>query len=87
MSESPQAGRGIGRRLKALGLSPDRAQAASGVPWRGHRATVIAWSGDASTHAAPDLGTQLEDLLTAVWEAEADWRLCDRIDRGKPPPI
>lgn len=27
-----------------------------------------------------DLATQLEDILRAVWEAEADWRLCDRID-------
>ena len=29
---------------------------------------------------APDLATQLEDLLHAVWAAEADWRLNDRLD-------
>ncbi len=27
-----------------------------------------------------DLRTQLEDLLSAVWAAEANWRLDDRID-------
>lgn len=30
--------------------------------------------------AAPDLETQLEDLLHAVWLAEANWRVDDRID-------
>ena len=29
---------------------------------------------------APDLQTQLEDLLDSVWESEANWRLDDRID-------
>jgi hypothetical protein len=29
---------------------------------------------------APDLQTQLEELLDSVWEAEANWRLDDRID-------
>jgi hypothetical protein len=28
----------------------------------------------------PDLQTQLEELLAAVWAAEEDWRLDDRID-------
>ena|SRR4030081_1226059 len=28
----------------------------------------------------PDLQTQLEDLLSAVWALEANWRLDDRID-------
>jgi hypothetical protein len=28
----------------------------------------------------PDLQTQLEELLSAVWEAEDEWRLDDRID-------
>ena len=28
----------------------------------------------------PDLQTHLEDLLNTVWEAEANWRLDDRID-------
>jgi hypothetical protein len=27
-----------------------------------------------------DLHTQLEELLDSVWQAEADWRLHDRID-------
>jgi len=65
-------------------LRPDRAQAASGVPWRGHRPAVVPWAGEAPATGAPDLGTQLEDLLAAVWEGEADWSLCDRIDRGLP---
>jgi hypothetical protein len=30
--------------------------------------------------AAPDLQSQLEGLLGMVWEAEANWRLDDRID-------
>lgn len=29
---------------------------------------------------APDLHTQLEELFDSVWQAEADWRLHDRID-------
>jgi hypothetical protein len=28
----------------------------------------------------PDLQTQLEELLNAVWAAEANWRLDDRLD-------
>lgn len=28
----------------------------------------------------PDLATQLEGLLDAVWEAEANWRFDDRLD-------
>jgi hypothetical protein len=28
----------------------------------------------------PDLATQLEALLDAVWEAEANWRFDDRLD-------
>jgi hypothetical protein len=28
----------------------------------------------------PDLHTQFEELLAAVWEAEEEWRLDDRID-------
>lgn len=28
----------------------------------------------------PDLQTQLEELLNTVWDAEANWRLDDRID-------
>ena len=28
----------------------------------------------------PDLQTQLEELLAAVWAGEEDWRLDDRID-------
>lgn len=31
-------------------------------------------------HAGPDLQTQFEDLLSAVWTAEEEWRLDDRID-------
>jgi hypothetical protein len=30
--------------------------------------------------AGPDLQTQLEDLLSAVWAAEEEWKLDDRID-------
>jgi hypothetical protein len=30
--------------------------------------------------AAPDLHSQLEELLDTVWDAEANWRLDDRID-------
>jgi hypothetical protein len=30
--------------------------------------------------AHPDLQTQYEDLLSAVWAAEEEWRLDDRID-------
>ena len=29
---------------------------------------------------APDLHTQLEELLDQVWRSEADWRLWDRLD-------
>ena len=29
---------------------------------------------------APDLGTQLEDLLVSVWHEERMWRTEDRID-------
>ena len=29
---------------------------------------------------APDLHTQLEELLNQVWRSEADWRLWDRLD-------
>ena len=29
---------------------------------------------------APDLATQLEALLDAVWQAEANWRFDDRLD-------
>jgi len=29
---------------------------------------------------APDLHSQLEELLDTVWEAEANWRFDDRID-------
>ena len=29
---------------------------------------------------APDLQSQLEELLDTVWAAEANWRLDDRID-------
>jgi hypothetical protein len=29
---------------------------------------------------APDLHTQLEAILDAVWKAEADWRFNDRLD-------
>ena len=28
----------------------------------------------------PDLQTQFEDLLSAVWSAEEEWKLDDRID-------
>ncbi len=28
----------------------------------------------------PDLHTQLEDALSSVWAAEANWRFDDRID-------
>jgi hypothetical protein len=31
-------------------------------------------------HSGPDLQTQLEDLLGAVWAAEEEWKLDDRID-------
>jgi hypothetical protein len=30
--------------------------------------------------AAPDLHSQLEELLDSVWDAEANWRFDDRID-------
>jgi hypothetical protein len=33
-----------------------------------------------SPSAAPDLHSQLEELLDTVWDAEANWRLDDRID-------
>jgi hypothetical protein len=36
----------------------------------------------------PDLQTQLEDLFAAVWDAEEEWRLDDRIDlalKREPP--
>lgn len=29
---------------------------------------------------APDLHTQLEEMLNQVWRSEADWRLWDRLD-------
>ena len=29
---------------------------------------------------SPDLQTQLEQLLDCVWQAEANWKLDDRID-------
>ncbi len=29
---------------------------------------------------APDLQTQFEAMLDAVWKAEADWRFNDRLD-------
>lgn len=29
---------------------------------------------------APDLQTQMEAMLDAVWKAEADWRFNDRLD-------
>ena len=31
-------------------------------------------------YEAPDLLTQLEDLLDQVWRSEADWRFNDRLD-------
>lgn len=31
-------------------------------------------------YEVPDLQTQLEEILNAVWKAEADWRLDDRLD-------
>jgi hypothetical protein len=31
-------------------------------------------------YEAPDLLTQLEDLLAQVWRSEADWRFNDRLD-------
>jgi hypothetical protein len=31
----------------------------------------------------PDLQTQFEDLLSAVWAAEEEWRLDDRIDMAQ----
>ena len=34
-------------------------------------------AGPAST---PDLHTQLEELLNAVWDGEANWRWDDRLD-------
>jgi hypothetical protein len=34
----------------------------------------------AAPKAAPDLQTQLEELLDKVWHAEANWRLDDKID-------
>ena len=38
----------------------------------------------------PDLQSQLEELLDTVWDAEANWRLDDRIDLSlgmrRPPP-
>lgn len=34
----------------------------------------------AAVAVAPDLQSQLEGLLDMVWEAEANWRLDDRID-------
>lgn len=37
---------------------------------------------------APDLPTQLEQLLDHVWNLEAEWRLDDRIElalRCRPP--
>ena len=30
--------------------------------------------------APPDLATQLEDLIRAVWESEENWRFDDRLD-------
>jgi hypothetical protein len=34
----------------------------------------------ATPSSAPDLHSQLEELLDTVWEGEANWRLDDRID-------
>jgi hypothetical protein len=51
-------------------------------PWRIRRCEMHA-AGVAETHDAatvPDLQTQLEDLLSAVWAAEANWQLDDRLD-------
>jgi hypothetical protein len=31
-------------------------------------------------YEAPDLLTQLEDLLDQVWRSEADWQFNDRLD-------
>lgn len=35
-----------------------------------------------------DLATQLEDILSAVWSAESNWRFDDRLDLalGHEPP-
>ena len=35
---------------------------------------------------APDLHSQLEALLDTVWDAEANWRLDDRIDLSLQVP-
>ena len=32
---------------------------------------------------APDLHSQLEELLDQVWRSEADWRLWDRLDAAE----
>lgn len=37
-------------------------------------------AGAAPQPSAPDLQTQLEAILDAVWTAEANWRLDDRLD-------
>ena len=37
-------------------------------------------SRDPRPQASTDLQTQLEELFNAVWIAEEDWRLDDRID-------
>jgi len=42
---------------------------------QGRRPARIASEGD-----APDLQSQLEALFHAVWNAERNWRLDDRID-------
>lgn len=40
--------------------------------------------GDSKKRMSPadagDLQSQLEDLLSAVWDAEANWRFDDRLD-------
>ena len=43
----------------------------------------------ATPSLAPDLPSQLEELLDTVWDGEANWRLDDRIDLslGKRRPL
>jgi len=49
------------------------------LPFKLKRPTLLpAPPPDAET--APDHQTQLEELLNTVWDAEANWRLDDRID-------
>jgi hypothetical protein len=47
---------------------------------------IVSTAQDRPTPKAPDLQTQLEDLLHAVWAAEAMWRLEDRIERVLDDP-